>query len=189
MPNHFDPEQNNRLFGAIVEHYDFCNHFFSLNIDQYWRRRLVRFDGFQDNACVLDVCTGTGDVAFGLCRYCQHAQIVALDVSHAMLVKACQKQVGRQNGDRLIFIEGDGLMLPFKEGTFDAVLICFGLRNQREYARALQEMQRVLKPGGCFAYTGICSAGTVIPSSDVSILFTTMPAIDRWFCYPAKKGL
>ena len=148
MALQFDKEQNNRLFASIVGHYDFCNHWLSLHIDRHWRRRLVNIPDLAPGSRVLDLCTGTGDVALMLRKRSPDLNIFGMDISHPMLLQA-QKKCRR--GDHPVpihLVEGNGLQIPCPDNAFSAVLISFGLRNEKEVNRALIEARRVLHPGG-----------------------------------------
>jgi demethylmenaquinone methyltransferase/2-methoxy-6-polyprenyl-1,4-benzoquinol methylase len=133
-----------RMFASIAPRYDLLNHLLSLNIDRRWRRRLAQ--GLQDlnsGARVLDVCTGTGDLALELSK---GRQVIGIDFCHPMLVIARDKI--RRVADGPALAEADALSLPFGPGTFDAVTVAFGARNLESLQRGLQEFRRVLSPGG-----------------------------------------
>jgi demethylmenaquinone methyltransferase / 2-methoxy-6-polyprenyl-1,4-benzoquinol methylase len=142
-----DPQQIRGMFSAIAPRYDLLNHLLSLSIDRYWRRRtlsiLTRRIG--PGRSVLDLCTGTGDLAILLSR--RH-RVIGCDFAHAMLVLAAQKAGQTRTEQRLGLVEADALCLPFPAESFDAVTIAFGLRNLADYEDGLREMRRVLKPGG-----------------------------------------
>jgi demethylmenaquinone methyltransferase/2-methoxy-6-polyprenyl-1,4-benzoquinol methylase len=153
------------MFTEIAPRYDFLNHLLSLQLDRLWRARAARrlrsiLQGA--DARVLDLCCGTGDLAFALARVGQ-AQIVGADFSHAMLVRACAKSAtaSRSPGANvnantnapapLAFLEADALRLPFADVSFDLVTSAFGFRNLANYEDGLQEIRRVLKPEGTVA--------------------------------------
>jgi demethylmenaquinone methyltransferase / 2-methoxy-6-polyprenyl-1,4-benzoquinol methylase len=139
-----------RMFGEIAGRYDFLNHLLSLNIDRYWRRRTVRLAPPRPGTSILDVCTGTGDLALAYHRASRgQATIVAADFTHEMLV------IGRKKGERagaetarLAFIEADAQALPLPSDQFDIVCVAFGLRNVSDTDAGLTEMTRVCAPGG-----------------------------------------
>jgi demethylmenaquinone methyltransferase/2-methoxy-6-polyprenyl-1,4-benzoquinol methylase len=139
------------MFSAIAPHYDLLNHLLSFNIDRLWWRRTART--FADvlqrpGARVLDLCCGTGDMAFALARVRgpNTAEIVGADFSRAMLARARQKATGMPNPPR--WIEADALALPLADASFDLVVSAFGFRNLANYDAGLREIARVLKPGG-----------------------------------------
>jgi len=143
------------MFSGIAPRYDLLNHVLSLSLDRLWRRRVARrFRNVLDrsDALVLDVCCGTGDLTLALARR-SRAAIIGSDFAHPMLVRALDKSrsngKGSSSGARLVgYIEADALSLPFSDATFDLVTAAFGFRNLANYDRGLQEIFRVLRPGG-----------------------------------------
>jgi demethylmenaquinone methyltransferase / 2-methoxy-6-polyprenyl-1,4-benzoquinol methylase len=147
------------MFTEIAPRYDFLNHLLSLEQDRVWRARTARRLRpilQRRDARVLDLCCGTGDLAFALARS-GPAQVMGADFSHAMLVRAYAKsQAGSLGGSvdsakRPVFLEADALRLPFAGASFDLVTAAFGFRNLVNYELGLQEIWRVLKPGGTLA--------------------------------------
>ena len=140
------------MFTAIAPRYDLLNHLLSANIDKLWWRRTARaFSAIlsQPNAQVLDLCCGTGDMAFALRRESAQAHITGADFSHAMLVRASAKSAERSIDDQPIkWIEADALQLPFPDHSFDLVTSAFGFRNLADYDAGLCEIRRVLRPEG-----------------------------------------
>ena len=136
------------MFTSIAHRYDFLNHALSLNIDRRWRKLLVEVCNAKPGEHVLDVATGTGDVALEFCRRTTAARVVGLDPSAGMLEVARAKVAVDNRAALIQLIEGDALALPFPDQSFDVVTIAFGLRNLPDYARGVSEMARVLRPGG-----------------------------------------
>ena len=134
-----------KLFNDIAKSYDFFNHFFSFGIDYYWRSRLVKNTGVSKDHLVLDVATGTGDVAFNMAPKAKH--VTGLDIASEMIKIANQKN-NKKKFDNIDFIVGDGETLPFDDKSFDIVTISFGFRNIANQKKALQEFNRVLKDDG-----------------------------------------
>ncbi len=138
------------MFGSIAHRYDFLNHLLSLSIDRYWRwlttRRLA--SALDKESLVLDLCTGTGDLAFSLSK---RSRVIGCDFSHEMLVIGRRKAQEKALAGRVRFVEGDALQLPFESGSFRAVTIAFGLRNLAGYSEGLEEMFRILQPAGLLA--------------------------------------
>lgn len=135
------------MFGEVAPRYDFLNHLLSANIDKYWRARTVRrlrpvLD--RADATVLDLCCGTGDLTLGLAKGAK-ARVLGSDFCHPMLVGAAVKP-----GMRPLF-EADALRIPVRDASLDAVGVAFGFRNLVNYRAGLEEMRRVLKPGGIAA--------------------------------------
>jgi demethylmenaquinone methyltransferase/2-methoxy-6-polyprenyl-1,4-benzoquinol methylase len=147
------------MFTEIAPRYDFLNHLLSLQLDRLWRARAARYlQSVLDrpDALVLDLCCGTGDLAFALAR-AGKARIVGADFAHAMLIRANEKsaapaQTASQSAPLpMPFFEADALRLPFAGASFDLVTTAFGFRNLANYESGLREIQRVLKPGGAVA--------------------------------------
>lgn len=139
-------DQNRRLFNAIAHRYDFLNHFLSLGLDLYWRRRLVSKLPRNSTARLLDVATGTGDLAFTILKHRPLIEVTGLDNTEAMLARAQVKMARR--GFEYPLVTGVAENLPFANGDFDFLTIAFGLRNIGFYGAALSEFYRTLKPGG-----------------------------------------
>ena len=139
-----------RMFGQIAPWYDFLNHFLSLNIDVRWRNKTVKIVPPRpaDHGPILDLCTGTGDLALTYDRAAKgDVPIVAADFCHEMLVRAAEKA----KATRVRFVEADAQALPFPDDTFQLVSVAFGLRNVTDTDRGLAEIVRVLRPGGSVA--------------------------------------
>ena len=139
---------NSRLFSRIAARYDFVNHLLSLNIDKRWRRKLVRCAGAKRGEKILDLCTGTGDVAIRFAQNNEVAEIVGIDLSEEMLRIARRKAMSNGFSRRIRLLRGDAFNLPFDDDYFDVVTIAFGLRNIGHHQRGISEMVRVLKKGG-----------------------------------------
>ena len=145
-----DPLAVNTMFARIARRYDAANRLLSGGIDQWWRKRLVRLVRRLSPRDVLDLATGSGDVAFALARALgPAARITGMDFCQPMLDQALAKQSLLPGaGQNIVFRQGDGLALPCADESFDAVTVSFGLRNMADRHRALSEMRRVLRPGG-----------------------------------------
>ncbi len=146
-----DPVAVNSMFARIARRYDFANILLSGGIDRWWRRKLVSAVNLGKPTDVLDLATGSGDVAFEISRKVLSAnKIVGMDFCQPMLDEAVIKQESATDtaSSRITFKQGDGLDLPLEDGSFDAVTISFGLRNMADRHLSLTEMRRVLRPGG-----------------------------------------
>lgn len=137
------------MFSAIAPRYDLLNHVLSCNIDRWWWWRTARTFAevlSRPDARALDLCCGTGDMAFALQRRAgaQGARIVGADFAHPML----QRAVAKTNESLVRWVEGDALHLPFPDASFDLVTSAFGFRNLADYDAGLREIVRVLRPGG-----------------------------------------
>lgn len=140
-----------RMFGEIAGRYDLMNHVLSLNVDKYWRWRTVRMAPPGEGP-VLDLCTGTGDLALAYYRASGgRAKIVGADFCHPMLVLGKGKGRKRGANGQLTFIEADAQRLPLGDDQFAVVCVAFGLRNVTDTSRGLAEMTRVCRPGGTVA--------------------------------------
>lgn len=142
-------EQVKQMFASIARRYDLLNHLLSFTIDRYWRRvtrKKIQSALTAPQARVLDLCTGTADLALELAG---DAPVIGLDFCRPMLLIGQQKIARRRAGVDLI--EGDALHLPFANDLFTAVTIAFGLRNLESAEDGLREMFRVLRPGGLVA--------------------------------------
>jgi demethylmenaquinone methyltransferase/2-methoxy-6-polyprenyl-1,4-benzoquinol methylase len=138
------------MFDRIVPRYDLMNRLMTGGRDAAWRRLAVRevLRGRSPaEVGVLDVATGTGDLALAL-RAAGAADVVGLDFSAPMLDEARRKDAAAAGERRVTWIEGDAMSLPFPDASFDAVTVAFGLRNMPSYPAALLEMRRVLRPAG-----------------------------------------
>lgn len=137
------------LFRRVAPKYDFLNRLLSFRRDVAWRRFTARKAGLEPGGSVLDVATGTGDLAFDLAEVVgSTGRVVGLDFTEAMLVRARAKADKLGLADVCRFVQGNALELPFEDAQFDAATIAFGLRNVVDRERCLLEMRRVVKPGG-----------------------------------------
>jgi len=142
------PDSIRKLFNSIAPTYDFLNHLLSLRRDFYWRKMAVReLKGFE--GWILDIATGTGDVAIEIAHQNGYERkVFGLDFSEPMIRRAHQKLLKKDFSQRIVLSLGDALSLPFRKNTFSASMIAFGLRNIAKKEQALAEMVRVIKEGG-----------------------------------------
>lgn len=141
------------MFGEISPRYDFLNHFLSGGTDIYWRWRTVRAVPPEGDAPILDLCTGTGDLALAYwTKARRRVRVVGADFTPEMLVLANEKLARRRSRpeerSRVTFLGADAQRLPFAEGTFQIVSVAFGLRNVADSDQGLREMVRVCRSGG-----------------------------------------
>jgi demethylmenaquinone methyltransferase/2-methoxy-6-polyprenyl-1,4-benzoquinol methylase len=136
-----DPIYVKEAFARIADRYVMTNHVLSLGVDVWWRRVVTKRIKSLNPAKVLDVASGTGDLALSIQDALPNATVIATDFCAEMLGHASNRGV-RQT------LVADALALPFPDGEFDVVTVAFGLRNMADYVLALKEMRRVLKPGG-----------------------------------------
>lgn len=177
-PSKRDPADVSRLFDNISRRYDILNHVISFGLDFGLRRRIGRFAASGPHDSILDACTGTGDLAITLARFCD-GDITGIDFSPAAVARARWK-VARRDLDEVVTLDvGDVTALPYRADSFDVVTIAFGLRNIDEREAALREFHRVTKPGGrllCLEFTQPESAAMrrLLP-----VYFRVVPALAR----------
>lgn len=135
------------MFNNIAGKYDFLNHFLSLGIDKGWRKKAIAEVQKVSPKHILDVATGTGDLAIAASKL-QPLSIIGVDIADQML-EVGRKKIKEQNLEQIITLKsGDSEALPFDTGNFDAVMCAYGVRNFEHLAVGLKEMNRVLRPGG-----------------------------------------
>jgi demethylmenaquinone methyltransferase/2-methoxy-6-polyprenyl-1,4-benzoquinol methylase len=139
------------MFDAIAARYDFLNHFLSVGLDTRWRARAIRDTQLRADARVLDLCTGTADLAIAAAHGAPGARIVGVDFAAAMLRVGFQKLRARGLDRRITLVRGDATQIPVRDGWADAATIGFGIRNVAQPEAALAELARVIKPGGRLA--------------------------------------
>jgi len=134
------------LFNKIARHYDSLNTFFSFGMDKIWRRRLA--EQIRGSRLILDIATGTGEVAIETVRKLEGSKVIGIDPSAQMLELANKKCSSSEFSDKIMLVEGYAENLPFENDKFDAITIAFGIRNTVSPLQSLKEMNRVLKTGG-----------------------------------------
>ncbi|NVK04015.1 MAG: bifunctional demethylmenaquinone methyltransferase/2-methoxy-6-polyprenyl-1,4-benzoquinol methylase UbiE [Flavobacteriia bacterium] len=140
-------EQVAKMFDNISARYDFLNHLLSLGIDKGWRRKVVRIVSATQPTKVLDIATGTADLAIALSKI-DGAHITGVDISAGMLKVGGEKIDKKGLSERIALQLGDSEQLPFEDNSFDAITVAFGVRNFENLEAGLSEMLRVVKPGG-----------------------------------------
>jgi len=136
------------MFDRISPRYDALNHLLSLNIDKVWRRKAATIVSKGHPQTILDLATGTADLAIAIARRNPQAHIIGMDISEKML-EIGKEKVKREDLDNQIELRiGDAASLPFEEACFDAVTVAFGVRNFEDLNQGLSEIVRVLKPDG-----------------------------------------
>jgi len=165
------------MFARISPRYDLLNHLLSGNIDKRWRRKVVTQLSplLPENANVLDVACGTGDLSIEIFE-AKQTRVVGIDFCRPML------EVARTKTQAIPFVEGDALHLPFADRSFDLVTIGFGLRNLADRERGLQELQRVLKPNGWAAILEFSQPTVTGLRHLVAFYYASLlPRIGGWF--------
>jgi demethylmenaquinone methyltransferase / 2-methoxy-6-polyprenyl-1,4-benzoquinol methylase len=139
-------EQVEQMFDHISPKYDLLNRLFSLGIDQAWRRKVVRLVGREPVEHLLDVATGTADLAILASR--KATRVTGVDISEGMLEHGRVKVADRGLQERVVLQRADSVSLPFEDNSFDAVTVAFGVRNFEHLEKGIAEMRRVLRPNG-----------------------------------------
>jgi demethylmenaquinone methyltransferase/2-methoxy-6-polyprenyl-1,4-benzoquinol methylase len=139
------------MFDAIAPRYDLLNHVLSAGMDRGWRERAVDALSLSSGARVLDLCTGTGDLAIAIVHRTNGATVVGVDFAGEMLRLARTKVSGASLDGRIRLVRGDATRIPLPDSSCDAATIAFGIRNVAEPQQALAELARVIKPGGRLA--------------------------------------
>jgi demethylmenaquinone methyltransferase/2-methoxy-6-polyprenyl-1,4-benzoquinol methylase len=137
-----------RMFSAIAPRYDFLNRLLSAGRDRYWRREAIRATTLPTTGRLLDICTGTADMALEAARQFPAARIVGVDFSRPMISLGLIKVEQANLASRISLQVAPAEALPFPDASFDGTTVAFGLRNVPDRLRGLREMHRVLKPGG-----------------------------------------
>jgi demethylmenaquinone methyltransferase/2-methoxy-6-polyprenyl-1,4-benzoquinol methylase len=141
-------EQVAQMFDNIAHKYDFLNHFLSLNIDKIWRKKAIKMLKEYKPQNILDVATGTGDLAINLNKHLKPEKITGIDISVGMLKIGKEKIEKLGLSQKIELLEGDSEKINFPDNTFDAVTVAFGVRNFENLPEGLKEMNRVTKIGG-----------------------------------------
>jgi demethylmenaquinone methyltransferase/2-methoxy-6-polyprenyl-1,4-benzoquinol methylase len=144
------PDRIAGMFDAIAPRYDFLNHVLSAGIDKRWRTRAIRTLGLTGTETLLDVCTGTADVALEGRRQ-GAARVVGVDFAGAMLALGMKKVAAVGESRRIALVRGDAMRLPVPDASADAATVAFGIRNVQRPEVACAEMARALRPGGRLA--------------------------------------
>jgi demethylmenaquinone methyltransferase/2-methoxy-6-polyprenyl-1,4-benzoquinol methylase len=137
-----------QTFERISERYDLMNDLESFGLHRAWKRTLISAVKALKPQTVLDVASGTGDIALALAQAVPQAQVTGLDFSKNMLDVARKRADAVNASAGLSFVQGNAMDMPFENDSFDVVVVSFGLRNMPDYQRAIEEMTRVLRPGG-----------------------------------------
>jgi demethylmenaquinone methyltransferase/2-methoxy-6-polyprenyl-1,4-benzoquinol methylase len=174
-------EQVTKMFDTISKEYDSLNRVISFGIDIKWRKKVVEIVGKTNPKTVLDIATGTGDLAINLTKT-SALKIVGLDISDGMLSVGRLKIEKLNLGNKIEMVLADSEKIPFEDATFDAITVAFGVRNFENLEKGLQEIYRVLKPGGTFVVLET-SVPTKSPYKQGYHFYSTkiLPTIGRLF--------
>ncbi|MEH6765601.1 MAG: bifunctional demethylmenaquinone methyltransferase/2-methoxy-6-polyprenyl-1,4-benzoquinol methylase UbiE [Aequorivita antarctica] len=143
-------KQVEQMFDAISENYDGLNRIISLGSDIKWRKKVIKMVAEKKPKTILDIATGTGDLAIQFAEKTSAEKIVGLDLSEGMLSVARKKVSGKPISKKIEFVQADSEALPFEDNTFDAITVSFGIRNFENLEKGLSEIIRVLKKDGIF---------------------------------------
>ena len=143
-------EQVEQMFDTISGNYDKLNRVISLGSDVKWRRKVIQLVKSENPDSILDIATGTGDLAIKFAKDTSASKIVGLDISEGMLAVARKKTNTTDMETRVSFVKADSEALPFDDNSFDAITVSFGIRNFENLEKGLSEILRVLNYGGLF---------------------------------------
>ncbi|MBN2745084.1 MAG: bifunctional demethylmenaquinone methyltransferase/2-methoxy-6-polyprenyl-1,4-benzoquinol methylase UbiE [Bacteroidales bacterium] len=135
------------MFNSIAHRYDFLNHVLSFGVDYYWRHRVLKIVKQAKPTTILDIATGTADLAI-LMSKAKPKKIIGIDISASMLQKGREKVMNKGLGELIELSLGDAEELDFPDNHFDLAMVAFGVRNFENLEKGLQEIRRVIKPGG-----------------------------------------
>lgn len=174
-------EQVTKMFDTISKNYDGLNRVISFGIDIKWRKRVVSIVSQNKPSKILDIATGTGDLAINMATT-GAKEIIGLDISPGMLEVGKKKIEDKKLGNIIKMVVGDSENLPFDDNTFDAITVAFGVRNFEDLQKGLKEIYRVLKPGGTFVVLET-SVPTRTPFKQGYTFYTKyiLPAIGKLF--------
>lgn len=177
-------EQVAQMFDQIAFRYDFLNHFLSLGIDKSWRKTALQYLKKEKPNVILDIATGTADLAILACRMLQTQKVIGIDIAQKMLDIGAQKikQAGLE--EKISLQQGDSESLPFADNTFDAITVAFGVRNFEHLEKGLNEMSRVLRPGAKAIILEF-SSPTIFPVKQFYHLYFRYitPVIGKWIAH------
>lgn len=165
-----DPSFVQKAFAAIAPRYVLANHVLSGGIDVLWRRKVAALAAARQPERVLDLATGSGDLAAAVAGACPSAMVVGADFCAPMMVHAQRRGLPH-------LVVADGMALPFGDRAFDLVTVGFGLRNMADYGAAVKEMARVLRPGGCLMVLDFSQPSPWLRGAYQLYLHRVLPAV------------
>ena len=173
------------MFRQIAPRYDAMNHLLSMNIDRWWRRRAVARLRVRDASPILDVCTGTGDLALAIKKQHRQSPVIGSDFCFEML-RIARDKAGPQG---VAFVEADAQQLPFPDNCFQCVTVAFGLRNVADTDRGLREMTRVCQRGGQVMVLEFSTPTLPVLKQSYGFYFrNVLPRIGQWFARNDKSA-
>ncbi len=177
--NQMKKQQVASMFDSIAFRYDFMNRFLSGGIDVYWRKRAIRELAEVQPKTVLDVATGTADVAILSYKYLKPVKITGIDLSEGMLKLGRQKITQLKLDNYIELLQGDSETIEFPDNSFDAITVAFGVRNYENLHKGLLEMYRVLKPGGKLVVLEFSKPGKALQGFYNMYMKTIAPLIGK----------
>ena len=180
-------EQVSEMFDQIAPRYDFMNRFLSAGIDILWRRKAIRRFVKDQPAHLLDVATGTGDMAIMAARMLKPRAITGIDISEKMLEFGRKKLEKENLGTKIELLRGDSETINFPDDSFDGVMVAFGVRNFENLQQGLKEILRVLKPGAQLVVLEFSKPRIPgIRSLYYLYMGIIAPQVAKWFCQDKK---
>ncbi len=153
-------EQVEKMFDGIARSYDLLNHLLSFGIDKRWRKKTIQVLSRFPHEKILDIATGTGDFALLTCQMLRPSRLTACDISEGMMEIGKKKALEAGLNDIISFQKEDCTRLSFRDNQFDIITVAYGVRNFAHLDKGLEEMHRVLKPGGHLAILELCVPDT-----------------------------
>jgi len=170
------------MFDSIAGKYDFMNHFLSAGIDKNWRKKAIKELKKNQPKLILDVATGTGDLAITASQILNADKITGIDISEGMLELGRKKISSLRLDDRIELVRGDSETINYKDSSFDAVMVAFGVRNFENLEKGVAEMLRVLKPGGKISILECTIPRNLLLKGFYNFyMFTIVPAFGKLF--------
>ena len=175
-------QQVEEMFNNIAPKYDFMNHLLSIGIDVGWRKKAIALLKKKNTKTILDVATGTGDMAIMAAKLLDVEKITGIDLSENMLELGRKKIEKEGLKSKIELQKGDGETINFPDNSFDAVMVAFGVRNFEHLENGLREMQRVLKPGGTLVVLEFSTPQFMFSKKLYNLYMGIVaPEIARWF--------
>ncbi|NUN13716.1 MAG: bifunctional demethylmenaquinone methyltransferase/2-methoxy-6-polyprenyl-1,4-benzoquinol methylase UbiE [Myxococcales bacterium] len=176
------------MFDRIADRYDRLNRILSFGLDRGWRKRAINALQLSSETRVLDVATGTGDIAIAIARHCPGARVTGVDPSVKMLAVGTGKITAGGLGERVSLQLGDAQQLDFPDHSFDSAVVAFGIRNIPNRALALREIARVVRPGGRLAVLELSEPSSTGIWGNVArfYLHVFVPRIGAWLSKAAE---
>lgn len=180
--------QVERMFDSISAAYDRLNHTLSLGLDKGWRKKGINYLKPFHPKIILDIATGTGDLAIAMCKQLEPDHIIGADISEGMMEVGRRKVNETGYGDKITFEQQDSLALTYVDNTFDAVTAAFGVRNYENIEQGIGEMFRVLKPGGHVMILELTTPETFPMKQLFRIYSQTVIPVVGWLFSRQKKA-